>query len=504
LLTAVESQDVQQRPAEPVVPTVAPAIAAAAGRRGAIVRRALVVADVLGLLAAALVVEALYAGSTPGNRVGTGAELALFAATIPAWLIGAKLFMLYDHDDERTDHSTVDDLIGVFLLVTVGVWMLSVTAALTRDVAPGATKLVVFWALAIALVTVARSAARLYARRRPEYLQNVVVVGGGEVGQIVARKLLQHDEYGLRMVGFVDERPRRMRPALVGMPVLGSVADLPQIIRRHEVARVVLAFSEDPPEVMLPAIGSLMAAGIQVDIVPRFFEALGPHVKLHSVEGLPLVSLPRTKRFPLSRQIKRGTDIVLASLCLIVVAPAFPYIAWRIRRESPGPVLFRQRRLGRGMREFTLYKFRTMRVDTDPRAHREFIAASMDASAAPTANGLYKLSQDDAVTRFGSRLRDLSLDELPQLLNVLKGDMSMVGPRPCLAYETEQFLPHHFERFAVPAGITGLWQVTARAHATFLEALELDVAYARRWSLALDAWLLCRTPLHMVRRKGTV
>jgi lipopolysaccharide/colanic/teichoic acid biosynthesis glycosyltransferase len=135
--------------------------------------------------------------------------------------------------------------------------------------------------------------------------------------------------------------------------------------------------------------------------------------------------------------------------------------------------------------------------------HREFIKNTMSSDALPTENGLYKLNRDDAVTRSGRWLRKSSLDELPQLINVLRGEMSIVGPRPCLAYETEFFAPHHFERFSVPQGITGLWQVTARAHATFGEALDMDVAYARNWSLGLDVKLICRTPLHVLRRKGT-
>jgi lipopolysaccharide/colanic/teichoic acid biosynthesis glycosyltransferase len=165
-------------------------------------------------------------------------------------------------------------------------------------------------------------------------------------------------------------------------------------------------------------------------------------------------------------------------------------------------VFFRQTRLGQDRREFTALKFRTMRVDVDTSSHREYIKRSMDPKFA-RSNGLFKLEGVDAITPFGRFLRRTSLDELPQLINVLRGDMSLVGPRPCIGYETEHFLPHHFDRFLVPAGITGLWQVTARAHATFREALDMDVAYARGWSLGLDLRLLCRTPLEAFARKAT-
>jgi lipopolysaccharide/colanic/teichoic acid biosynthesis glycosyltransferase len=187
----------------------------------------------------------------------------------------------------------------------------------------------------------------------------------------------------------------------------------------------------------------------------------------------------------------------------LLAAPLFAFIALRIKLDSPGPVIFRQERLGMHMRTFTLLKFRTMRVDTDDAPHREYIKGIMESAAPLGSNQLYKLERHDSVTKAGQWLRRFSLDELPQLWNVLRGEMSLVGPRPCLAYETDHFAPHHFERFAVPAGLTGLWQTSARSNSTFGEALEMDVAYARGWSLALDLRLLCMTPLLILRGRGT-
>jgi lipopolysaccharide/colanic/teichoic acid biosynthesis glycosyltransferase len=227
-------------------------------------------------------------------------------------------------------------------------------------------------------------------------------------------------------------------------------------------------------------------------------------VLVHSVEGLPLFGLPASKLLPFSRTIKRTVDLIGASLLLLLTAPLFLVFAIWVRRDSAGPVFFRQERLGEGMEPFVALKFRTMFVDTDDAAHREFIKATMTSRSAPAGNGLYKLERTSSITPSGRFLRKTSLDELPQLINVLRGEMSLVGPRPCIAYETEGFAPHHFERFDVPAGITGLWQVTARAHASFGEALDLDVAYARHWSLGLDLMLLLRTPFALLRqRKGT-
>jgi lipopolysaccharide/colanic/teichoic acid biosynthesis glycosyltransferase len=177
------------------------------------------------------------------------------------------------------------------------------------------------------------------------------------------------------------------------------------------------------------------------------------------------------------------------------------YFAWRIKRDSPGPVFFRQTRLGMGMREFTALKFRTMKVDTDQDEHRRYIKEIAGGAVSTNGNGLFKLERRDAITPFGAWLRKTSLDELPQLINVLRGDMSLVGPRPCIPYETETFKEHHFDRFLVPGGITGLWQVEARANSTFGEALDMDVAYARGWSLGLDLRLLLRTPFQLLRQR---
>jgi lipopolysaccharide/colanic/teichoic acid biosynthesis glycosyltransferase len=218
---------------------------------------------------------------------------------------------------------------------------------------------------------------------------------------------------------------------------------------------------------------------------------------------MPLVGLPPARPSQSSLLMKRVLDVVLASAALLVTAPLFAYVAWRIKRDSPGPVFFRQERLGMNMEPFTLLKFRTMRDGIDESVHEDYIKATMSSGAAPEASGVYKLERGGDITKVGAWLRATSLDELPQLLNVVKGDMSLVGPRPCLRYETEQFSEHQFERFLMPAGLTGLWQVTARAHSTFFEALEMDVAYVRGWSLGLDLSLLCRTPLQVLKRTGT-
>jgi exopolysaccharide biosynthesis polyprenyl glycosylphosphotransferase len=469
--------------------------------RGWLLRRLLLAADLVGL-SLAFLLATVVAGGVEGGHGGLDpwVEVGLFLATLPVWIVAAKLFGLYDRDEFLTDHTTLDDFTRVLLLVTLGAFIFGIATGYMQT---SVTKVLLFWVLGIVLVTVGRAATRVAARRALAYVQNAVVVGAGDVGQLVARKLLQHPEYGINLVGFVDEEPKARRPDLGHLTVLGTSDDLPDIVRTLGVERVIIAFSRDDPRRTLRLIRSLGDFDVQVDIVPRLFEIVGSNARMHTLEGLPMVGLPAVRIGRSSMVIKRAMDIVGATLLLLVTAPLFAVAAWKIKRESPGPIFYRQQRLGMNQREFTLLKFRTMRTDADDGPHREYIKATMAGGLEPGSNGLFKLDRSDAITKFGRWLRATSLDELPQLINVLRRDMSLVGPRPCLRYEVEHFAPQHFERFLVPAGLTGSWQVTARGHSTFAEALDMDVLYVRSWSLSRDLSLFLRTPLHLMRPGAT-
>ena len=468
-------------------------------RRGWLVRRLLILADLTGLVLGFALAEAIQGAGAEG-RLHEWKEVLVFVCTLPAWIVVTKLYGLYDRDEERTDHTTVDDFVSVFHMVTVCTWIFFAGARLSGLAQPGLLKIVIFWLAALVFVTSGRAAVRTIARRRLTYLQNAVIVGAGDVGQLVARKLLQHPEYGINLVGLVDADPKPRRAELSDLPVLGPPDRLPALVQRFDIERVIIAFSTVAPRQTLELIRELRKLDVQIDLVPRLFEVVGPRIQLHKVEDLTLLGLPPVRLSRSSAMLKRAIDLVGAVLGLLATAPLFLVAAWRIKRESPGPVFFRQTRLGMGMKEFTPLKFRTMRVDADDAPHRDFIRQTMTSDASMPRTGMYKLERDDVVTPFGRWLRRTSLDELPQLINVLRGEMSLVGPRPCIPYETAEFAPHHFERFLVPAGITGYWQVTARARSTFGEALDMDVAYARGWSLGLDLRLLCKTPIGLLRR----
>jgi exopolysaccharide biosynthesis polyprenyl glycosylphosphotransferase len=465
-------------------------------------RRALLTADIVGLLVSFVATE-LLVGRIQLDAVDPRVTklFVIFVLSLPVWVVAAKIYGLYDHDEARAEHTTVDDFVGVFHLVTVGVWVLYAGAWATGVTTPKIGNTTAFWALTIVLITTFRAVARGIVRRTDAYIQNALVIGGGDVGQLVGRKVVQHPEYGIRLVGIVDDEARELRPELAGVPFY-PLSGLDTVVDRLRVDRVLVAFSSVGGPALVERLRSLRDRSIQIDVVPRLFEMMPPNLDVHAIEGLPLLGVRAAGMSRSSRFVKRGLDILLSSILLVLTAPLFLVFALLVKRDSEGPIFFRQERLGEGQRPFQALKFRTMTVGDNDALHREYIKTIMDPKAAAGNAGLYKLERADEVTRSGRWLRRTSLDELPQLWNVLRGDMSLVGPRPCLRYETELFAPHHFERFLVPAGITGLWQVTARARSTFSEALDMDVAYARGWSLGLDIWILLRTPVQVLRQRG--
>jgi exopolysaccharide biosynthesis polyprenyl glycosylphosphotransferase len=469
-------------------------------RRGWLVRRALLAADVGSLVFAFMFAKLLVADRGDAQP---GKELAVLLLTIPLWIVAAKLYGLYERDEEHVDHSTVDEIVGVFHLVTIGAWFYFVTTWAVGVNDPHVGRLIAFWLLAALFVISSRGLARAAARRSTLYLQNTIIIGAGHIGQLAARKLLQHSEYKINLVGFVDDHPRPRRPELEHVAVIGTPDRLSEIIELLDIERVIIAFSDATHEELLKTIRELRKLDVQIDVVPRLFEIVGPKAGIHTFEGLSLLGLPSATISRSSRLLKRGFDYLGALAMLVPLAPVMVLIAICIRLDSRGPVFFRQQRLGRDMKPFTVLKFRTMRVDVDQSAHRSYIASTLTSAASPNANGLYKLDRSDDVTRVGRLLRKTSLDELPQLLNILAGEMSLVGPRPCLDYETEGFAEHHFERFLMPPGLTGLWQVTARAKSTFGEAVDMDVEYVRGWSMSLDLHLLLKTPFSLFRMRAT-
>jgi exopolysaccharide biosynthesis polyprenyl glycosylphosphotransferase len=452
----------------------------------------LLLADVVGLLAAFLFAEWIFGmGSVAADHVDRRAEFLIFALSLPAWIVVTKLYGLYDHDEERTDHSTADEVVGVFHMVTVGAWLFFSFAYLTKVAHPNLPKLLLFWALAIGLVSVGRATARAYCRRRINYLQNTIILGAGEVGQLVGRKLLKHPEYGINLVGFVDAEPRERRPDLEQLTLLGPPERLPALVRVFDIERVIIAFSNEPHEQTLELIRSMKDLDVQVDIVPRLFELVGPEVGIHTVEGLPLVGLAPARLSGSSRLLKRVFDLTLSAAALAVLAPFFAVVALAIKLDSPGPAFFRQVRMGCNGRTFRIWKFRTMGVDADERKSEvAHLNQHLQNGGDPR---MFKIPDDPRVTRFGCWLRRYSIDELPQLFNVLRGQMSLVGPRPLILDEDQYVHAWARQRLNLKPGCTGPWQVQGRSEIPFEEMVRLDYLYVTGWSLFGDLKLVFRT-----------
>jgi exopolysaccharide biosynthesis polyprenyl glycosylphosphotransferase len=328
------------------------------------------------------------------------------------------------------------------------------------------------------------------------YVQNTVVVGTGPVARHVARKILAHPESGLNLVGFVDTTPASTTSSLGGLPILGSPTELRELVRGLDLERIIVSFTDDGPERTLSLVRGLRDLDVQIDIVPRLFEAVGTNSTVHMIGGMPLVGLPPMGLSPSSRLLKRAFDLVGAALGLIVLSPLFLAVAIAIKLDSRGPVFFRQLRRGERETTFRIFKFRTMVVDAEAKKG-ELAHLNMHADDDPR---MFKIPNDPRLTRVGDFLRRTSLDELPQLINVLKGEMSLVGPRPLILEEDDYVLDWARKRLELRPGITGLWQVLGRSDIPFGEMTQLDYLYVTSWSLKEDIRLILLT-LPSLRRQ---
>jgi exopolysaccharide biosynthesis polyprenyl glycosylphosphotransferase len=482
-------------------------------RRGWLVRRVLLVADLVGLTTAFLLAEWVISRHAAVGTFDARAEIVAFFVTLPAWVLVAKLYGLYDRDEERTDHSTADDFTGVFHMVTVCAWLFWALTQVFNIAHPYWPKLVIFWSGAICLVSFGRAAARTAARRSPTYLQNTIIVGAGDVGQLVAKKLLQHPEYGINLVGFIDENPKERRDDLGHLALLGGVDRISAVVRLLDVERVIVAFSNEPHERTLELIRELkdLDADLQIDIVPRLFETVGPNVGMHTLEGIPLVGLPPLRLSHSSAFVKRAVDVVVSAVALVVLCPLLAALSIAVKVDSPGPVLYRHARIGRRGKKIEILKFRTMRLEAcrgerygGDTAERAFLELMSDPALADEFDTSYKLVDDPRVTRVGRFLRQSSLDELPQLANVLLGRLSLVGPRAITVSELGRYGDRADELLNTRPGITGYWQINGRSRLGYEDRVRLDLSYISNWSLRLDFTILAKTVRVLLTRQGAV
>ncbi|MGY1774408.1 sugar transferase [Geodermatophilus sp. SYSU D00804] len=335
-------------------------------------------------------------------------------------------------------------------------------------------------------------------RQQGQYLQTTILVGAREPVAALDEQLQRSPHQGYRVIGCclpVAEQSRGI-DAFNGLPVLGGVADVADVVKRFEVDTVAVLPGPDIHGAVLRRLGwQLEDTEAELLLAPAVTDVVGPRVHIRPVAGLPLLHMERPELTGVRRFTKELVDRSAAAIGLLVLAPALLAIAVAVRLDSRGPVLFRQERIGRCGETFTMLKFRSM-VQDAPRLVEQLAAAN-------EGNGvLFKMKADPRVTSVGRVLRRYSFDELPQLINVLRGDMSLVGPRPPLAKEVEQYGADMHRRFLVKPGLTGLWQVSGRSDLSWDDSVRIDVRYVENWSLALDLMILWKTVGAVLRGSG--
>jgi exopolysaccharide biosynthesis polyprenyl glycosylphosphotransferase len=470
------------------------------------VRRLLVLTDVVALTLAFIVIE-IWGGFHNGQTASVVRDLALLGFGIPVWVLLAHGHNLYHADSRRADHGWTEELAPILQMATLWSWTILLGISMTGIRPVGIPKLTVVWGLTIILLLSLRSGARVWARSRTWYMQNALIVGPPLESGSVARRVLRHPEYRINVVACVDTAGARLDDAaerklarMVGtMPVIRGDVDLPELIGQLDIDRVM--FASGAGEVRedgetLCALGDLE---VHVDLIPSWCDFVGRRLDYHELEGMPLLSVPRTSIRRSDQLRKRAFDMVASAAALTLLSPVFLLCAILIKLDSRGPILFRQRRVGRGDRRFEVLKFRSMYVDAEERKHT---IAQLNFHGGGDTDGMFKVREDPRVTRVGRWLRRTSLDELPQLINVLKGDMSLVGPRPLIENEDRQVEGRFRQRLVSSPGLTGPWQIHGRSEIPFEEMINLDYLYVMNWSLWGDVKLMLRTVHAVVHGQG--
>jgi len=444
------------------------------------------------MLSLALAANAVGA-SAAGAQVGPRIWLALYfvlAITMIATRKGYRFRL------KTSPFEYVGQIVGATALAAT----LIIAARVALDPDPEAAAQVVrVWAFSTVYLIGGRVAAELASHRSVTGGLNTLIIGSGAIGNTLARRLHERPELGLHPIGFLDHDPLiDGREQSHGVAVLGSSWDLEEVVREHGVEHVIVAFSTAPHHVMLSLVRRCRALDLDVSLVPRLFEEMSRRVTIEHVGGIALARVDRTDPRGWQFDVKYGIDRVAGVTLLVLTAPLMLLIALATKLSSPGPVFYRQRRVGLDDREFDILKFRTMALGEDLEGEAaQWIAQALGAEGAPAAVG------EDRRTRVGRFLRRTSLDELPQLLNIVRGQMSFIGPRPERPGPASMFGEHVYrygDRHRVRSGLTGWAQVNGlRGRTSLQDRIEWDNFYIENWSPWLDLKILLLTPGAVLR-----
>ncbi len=357
---------------------------------------------------------------------------------------------------------------------------------------------ILFVSLNMAFLLSWRILARLFFRvgRMPAADRQVLIVGAGEVGQRVGQMIREYRTMGLNLFGFLGEAlPEDVQGSDLQIHVLGRVEDVREVVQQGSINDVVIALPQHEYAKVNELVLALHDLPVQVRVVPDYFSLALYRATVEDFGGLPMINLRAPALNDVQRLIKRLFDLTIASVLITVLSLPMAVITLLIKLDSDGPILFRQQRVGENGKLFSMYKFRSMIVGAE---------TMVDDVTEYTEDGrvLFKKANDPRITKIGRFLRHTSLDELPQLFNVIKGDMSLVGPRPELPWLVGQYEPWQHKRLAVPQGMTGWWQINGRADKPLHLHTEEDLYYVQNYSLWMDIYILLKTPWVVVRGKG--
>jgi exopolysaccharide biosynthesis polyprenyl glycosylphosphotransferase len=450
-------------------------------RRDAAYRRSLALADLFAVAFATAV------ALVPGN---TQSRLAVFGA-LPLVIVVSKAAGLYDRDGSVMHKTTLDEVPQLFQVSTLYALAASIGTPVLVGPTLNAGQVAILWALLFCSMVGGRALVRGVIKRAapPE---RCLVMGSASTTPALREKLGDNPSVGVELVGRV---PLSKQGHDSSDDVLGSLDTLGVVLIENEIDRVIIAPGPDDDEAsMLHTIRLVKSLGVRVSVVPRLFEVVGSAVEFDYVRGMMFLGVKPYGLTASSRFLKRSMDIFGAGVGLMLLAPLFAYIAVAVKLSSPGPVLFRQCRIGRNGEAFDICKFRTMYDGADQQKD--------GLRHLNQTEGLFKLENDPRVTKVGSFLRRSSLDELPQLWNVLRGDMSLVGPRPLVPDEDCQVQGLDRRRLHVVPGMTGFWQVFGSGRIPLHEMVKIDYHYGANWSLWQDCKILLRTVPYVVSRRS--
>lgn len=337
--------------------------------------------------------------------------------------------------------------------------------------------------------------ARAHLRQYDIGVRRVLLIGAGDVGRMVMRTLAARPDYGWKLIGFLDDNPAKSRTDVGRFKALGPVDKAPEVMAAYNIQSVIICLPWQTHRTIQRLLRECEQMKVDAYVVPDLFQLTKNQMKVHELNGIPLISTRDISIQGWNLVFKRTFDLIVGSLMALLALPLLVVIAVAIRLDTPGPILFKQVRVGKNGKEFVCYKFRSM-VDNADELRSQL--ADLNESTGP----LFKIRNDPRLTRVGRFIRRYSLDELPQLYNVLRGEMSLIGPRPNLPEEVVQYQEWMKKRLSVSPGLTGLWQVSGRSDLTFDEMVLLDIYYVENWSIGLDISILLRSAPAVLRATG--